>query len=151
MPREGHLNQLSRIVAFLKRKPKLTLYFDPAQAQVDEGMFNGNNPEQFKDHYRDTVEELPDRMPKPRGRMVKITCFVDASHATNKVNRKSHHTGHIIFINRVPITWYSKQQNTVETHTFTSEFIALKTCMERIVGIRFKLRMFGISLDGKSP
>ena len=100
-PREGHLEQLLRIVAFLKRKPKLTLYFDPAQANVDENMFNGSNKEQFKDHYRDAVEELPSRRPKPRGRMVKVTCFVDASHAANRVNRKSH-TGYIIFINRAP-------------------------------------------------
>ena len=146
-PREGHLNQLLRIVAFLKRKPKLTLYFDPAQAQLDENMFNGSDYTQFRDHYRDAVEELPDRRPKPRGRMVKVICFVDASHAANRVNRKSH-TGYVIFINRAPILWYSKRQNTVESSTFTSEFIALKTCMERIVGLRFKLRMFGIPIDG---
>ena len=35
-PREGHLEQLLRIVAFLKRKPKLTLYFDPKEAKLDE-------------------------------------------------------------------------------------------------------------------
>ena len=146
-PREGHLNQLLRILAFLKKKPKLTLYFDPAQAKLDENMFSGSDYTQFKDHYRDAVEELPDRRPKPRGRMVKITCFVDASHAANRVTRKSH-TGYIIFINRAPIIWYSKRQNTVESSTFTSEFIALKTCMEKIVGLRFKLRMFGIPIDG---
>ena len=146
-PREGHLNQLLRVVAFLKKKPKLTLYFDPAHAHVSESMFNGSDKEQFRDHYRDAVEELPSRRPKPRGRMVKVTCFVDASHAANRVNRKSH-TGYIIFINRAPIIWHSKKQNTVESSTFTSEFIALKACMERIIGIRFKLRMFGIPIDG---
>ena len=88
-------------------------------------------------------------MPRPRGRMVKITSFVDASNAANKVNRRSH-TGYVIFINRAPIIWYSKRQNTVESSTFTSEFIALNACMERIVGIRFKLRMFGIPIDGAS-
>ena len=88
--REGHLIQLLRIVAFLKRKPKLTLYFDPSQARIDEDMFNGSCREQFEEHYRDAVEELPDRMPRPRGRMVKIVAFVHASHAANRVNRKSH-------------------------------------------------------------
>ena len=145
--RKGHLIQLSRIVAFLKRKPKLTLYFDPNQARIDENMFNGSSHEQFKEHYRDAVEELPNRMPRPRGRMAKLVAFVDASHAANRVNRKSH-TGYIIFLNRAPIIWYSKRQNTVESSTFTSEFIALKTCMERIVGTRFKLRILGIPIDG---
>ena len=83
-PREGHLRQLLRIIAFLKRKPKLTLYFDPTRANIDEGMFEGSNKEQFMDHYRDANEELPDRMPKPRGRMVKVTCFVSASHTHSK-------------------------------------------------------------------
>ena len=136
-------------MAFLKRKPKLTLYFDPAQAQIDENMFNNNDCNHFKDHYRDEAEKLPGRRPRPRprGRAVKIIAFVDASHAANRVNKKSH-TGYIIFINRALIIWYSKYQNTVESSTSTSEFIALKTCMERFVGLRFKLRMFGIPIDG---
>ena len=125
----------------------MTLYFDPTRANIDERMFEGNNKEQFMDHYRDAIEELPDRMPKPRGRMVKVTSFVDAAHAANKVDRKSH-TGYMIFINRAPIIWHSKRQNTVGPSTLTSEFIALKACMERVIGIRFKLRMFGIPIDG---
>ena len=80
-----HLEQLLRIVAFLKRRAKLTLYFDPKEARLDENMFNGNDRIQFLDHYRDAKEELPDRVPKPRGKEVKLTCFVDASHAANKV------------------------------------------------------------------
>ena len=60
----------------------------------------------------------------------------------------SHSSINIIFINRAPIIWHSKRQNTVESSTFTSEFIAMKACMERIVGIRFKLQMFGIPIDG---
>ena len=60
-PREGHLEQLLRIVAFLKRKPKLTLYFDHKEARLDENMFNGSDRMQFLDHYRDAKEELPGR------------------------------------------------------------------------------------------
>ena len=66
-PREGHLEQLLRIVAFLKRNPKLTLYFDPTEARLDENKFNGSDRTQFLDHYRDAKEELPERAPKPRG------------------------------------------------------------------------------------
>ena len=44
--------------------------------------------------------------------------------------------------------WYSKRQNTVETSTFGSEFIALKIPTEMIEGLRYKLRMFGVPLDG---
>ena len=86
-------------------------------------------------------------MPKPCGHSVQINCFVDADHAGDVVSRRSH-TGIIIFVNRAPIIWYSKRQNTVETSTFGSEFIALRIAMELIEGLRYKLQMLGIPLDG---
>ncbi len=76
-----------------------------------------------------------------------MSCFVDADHAGNKVTRRSH-TGIIIFCNRAPILWYSKRQNTVETSTFGSEFIATRIAVELIEGLHYKLRMFGIPIDG---
>ena len=84
------------------------------------------------------------------GGSIKITAFVDASYAANKKTRRLH-TGFIIFINRAPILWYSKRQQTVETSTFSSEFIAMKTCIESIQHLRFKLRMFGIPLPKGEP
>ena len=146
-PRLGHLLQALHIVAYIKRKTKLTLYFDPSYPIIDENCFTGNSPSVFQDHYRNAKEELPLRMPIPRIRMVNTTAFVDASHAADKVTRRSH-TGFLIFANKAPIIWYSKKQNTVESSTFSSEFIAMKVCMEQIVSLRFKLRMFGILVDG---
>ena len=148
-PRQGHLEQLLHIVAFLKKKPELTLYFGLSQAVLDESIFSGSNIEQFQDHYRGAQEELRDRIPRPRGRAGKMVAFVDASHAANKVSRKSH-IWYIIFLNRAPIVWYRKRQNTVESSTFTSEFVAMKTCMEKIVALRFKLMIFGIPMDGET-
>lgn len=143
-PRQGHMEQLLHIFAYLKKKPKTTLYFDYALPNIDYGLFRTKR-EDFMEHYRDAKEEKPDRMPKPRGKSVLTTAFVDASHANNKKTRRSH-IGHIIFVNRAPILWYSKRTQTVETSTFSSEFIAMKTCIEAIVGFRYKLRMFGIPI-----
>ena len=47
-----------------------------------------------------------------------------------------------------PIIWYSKKQNTVETSIFSAEFVALKTVVDILDGIRYKLRMFGVPIDG---
>ena len=49
---------------------------------------------------------------------------------------------------RAPILWFSKRQNTVETSAFSSEMIAMKTCMEAIQALRYKLKMFGVPLMG---
>ena len=146
-PRRGHLEQAYHIFAYMKKKVKLTLYFDPSLPNIDLTMFKGDSAEIFKEQYRDAREEMPPKMPKPRGRQVSTTAFVDSSHAANKVTRKSH-TGYIIFVNRAPIIWYSKRQNSVESSAFSSEFVAAKTCVEHISAIRYKLRMFGVPLDG---
>ena len=70
-------------------------------------------------------------MPRPRGRSVVKSAFVDASHGENKVTRISH-SGYVMFINRAPVNWMSKRQQTVETSAFSSEFIALKQCIEDV-------------------
>ena len=44
--------------------------------------------------------------------------------------------------------WHSKRQNSVEVYTFGSEFIALKNAIELVMGLRFKLRIFGIPIKG---
>ena len=89
-PREGHLDQIYHIFAYLKQKPKLTLYFDPGLPNIDPSWSNGDAADAFKETYRDAKEELPPdhMMVEPRGRSVSTTAFVDASHAANKVTRR---------------------------------------------------------------
>jgi hypothetical protein len=78
---------------------------------------------------------------------VQINVFVDADHAGNCITRRSH-TVILIYLNSAPIIWYSKAQSTVETSTFGSEFVAMKTAVEMIDALRYKLRMFGIPIEG---
>ena len=86
-------------------------------------------------------------MPEPLGYPVHIYVFVDANHAGNLVTRRSH-TGILLFVQNSPIVWLSRRQNTVETSTFGSEFVALRTARDMIISMRYKLRMFGIPLAG---
>ena len=102
----------------------------------------------FVEHYHDAEEQMPHRMPVPRGKPVAATGFCDASFASNCVNRQSH-SGHLLFANCAPVKWCSKQQQMVETSAFLAEFIAMKNCIEDVEHLRFKLRMFGVPLiDG---
>ena len=54
----------------------------------------------------------------------------------------------MIFVNKVPIQWFSKRQASVETSTFGSEFCAMKIDVELVEALRYKLRMFGVPLGG---
>jgi hypothetical protein len=47
-----------------------------------------------------------------------------------------------------PIIWFSKRQNTVESSSFGSEFVAARIARDLIVSLRIKLRMFGCPIDG---
>ena len=101
----------------------------------------------MKYFYPDAEVAIPDNTPLPRGRSIQINAFVEAGHAGNKVKRSSH-TGFIIFMNMAPIFWYSKRQNSVKTSIYLSEMVALCIISEKIIDLRYKLRMFGIPIDG---
>ena len=51
--------------------------------------------------------------------------FVDSDHAGEKLTGRSRSV-FIIFLHMAPIYYCSKHQNTVETSTFGSEFMAMK-------------------------
>ena len=142
-PREGHLEAVYHIFAFLKRHQKLKIVFDPKDVRIDESCFAQVPVGEWREFYGEVAEELPVGMPEPLGRPVKITCFVDADHAGNLVTRRSH-SGMLIFAQNAPILWFSKRQNTVETSSFGSEFVAMRIAKEMIVALRYKLRMFGV-------
>ncbi len=144
LPREGHLQQVYHVFAFLKNKPKRTIAFDPQHPDIDESRFITYD---WHDFYRGAKEPIPGDAPEPRGNVVLTHCFVDADHAGNRVTRRSQ-SGILLFVNRAPVIWYSKRQNTVETSTFGSEFVAMNIAVELIEALRYKLRMFGVPIEG---
>ena len=77
-------------------------------------------------------------MPKPRSKLVTINALVDALYALDKRTRRSH-TWHMMFVNRYPFIFFSKQQSTVESSKFQSELISMKICTEHIIALKFKL------------
>jgi hypothetical protein len=144
LPRMGHLLAAYNVFAYLGTQSKKKLVFDDRRVDIDPECFIQSS---WNDFYPDPDPKLPPNMLPPRGTPVKVTCFVDADHAGDLRTRRSH-TGIIIFINNAPIAWYSKKQNTVETSTFGSEFVAMRIAIEQCEALRYKLMMFGIAMDG---
>ena len=144
LPRIRNLHAVYHIFGYSKQVPKRKLYFDPVLSLISEDHFHKFD---WEDFYRDSKEAIPDDMPKPRGKIMTTHCFVDANHAADKVTRCSQ-TGILIFYNRAPILWFSKRQKLVESSTFGSEFTALKNAVELFTALRYKLRMFGVPVDG---
>jgi Reverse transcriptase (RNA-dependent DNA polymerase) len=142
-PRLGHLEQALHIFAYLKRQSSCAMVFDPTEPVIDGSNFQQKDWSSF---YPDAKESIPPNIPEPRGAPVVTRCFVDADHAGCLATRRST-TGIIIYVNKAPIIWYSKRQNTVESSTFGSEYVALRQAIDLIEGLRYKLRMMGVELD----
>jgi hypothetical protein len=140
----GHMEQVLHIFAYLKCHEQSNLVFDPRPVDWAPSTFTSCDWSTF---YKDATEPIPPNAPPPRGQEVQINAFVDADHAGNRITRRSQ-TGILLYLNRAPIIWYSKAQNTVESSTFGSEFVALRICVELIEALRYKLRMFGVPIDG---
>jgi hypothetical protein len=142
-PREGHLEQMFHLFAYLKRYNRSSLVFDWTEPSLDETMFKECD---WKEYYPGATEAIPDNMPEPRGKPVSTTSFVDADHAGCRLTRRSH-SGVLIFVNRAPIIWFSKRQATVESSTFGSESIAMRQAIDLIEALRYKLRMMGVPVE----
>jgi hypothetical protein len=141
-PREGHLAAVMHIFAWMKCHSRSKVVLDPDYVTHEEV----EKPE-WTEFYQDAEELLPPDMPEPLGHPVQMTTFVDSDHAGDKVTRRSR-TGVLVFLNRAPIVWYSKKQNSIETSSFGSEFTAMKVGVEISEGLRYKLRMMGVPLVG---
>jgi len=151
-PRVNHLEAVYKIYHYMRKNMKYNvgrLGFDPTLQEIDDRLFDDQNKviDQWRDFYPEAIDPLPHGMPEALGKSVQIICYVDANHAGNLLNRRSH-SGILIYVNNTPVIWYSKRQNTVETSSFGSEFVTLRTATELVEALRYKLRCFGVRLDG---
>ena len=81
-------------------------------------------------------------MPEPLEMAVVTTSTMDTN-LSNCLATGISLTGCLHFVNITHVDWYSKNQATVETVSFGSEFVAAKTATEEIMDIRETLRYLG--------
>ena len=146
MPREGHLEQVFHIFSYLKKYHNTELVFDPSDPVVDKSKFEIKDWTSSEFGHIQGKEELPPRMPEPRGLGFIISALVDADHASDTVTRRSR-TGFLFYLNNSLVCWHSKKQLSCESSTFGAEFIAMKQLCEYLRGLRYKLRMMGIPCE----
>jgi hypothetical protein len=141
-PREGHLAAVFHLSAYLKSHDRSRLVLDSSYLpEIPVPIYD------WVDFYGEVEEAIPANLPTPRGYTVQTTEFVDSDHAGDVISRRSR-TGVLIYVNSAPVIWYTKKQGSIETSSFGSEFTAMKTGMELAIGLRYKLRMMGVPLDG---
>ena len=77
--REGHLDQLFHVFAYLKNHDRATMVFEDLYPTFGDVKFSECD---WTKLYPDACEPImPENMPVPRGKHVVMSCFVDADHA----------------------------------------------------------------------
>ncbi|CAJ1940987.1 unnamed protein product [Cylindrotheca closterium] len=145
LPRRGHLKSIFHMFAYLKAHHNATIVMDPSYPQIDHSVFKTCN---WSDMYPGATEPIPPNAPEPRGKSIDVILYVDSDLAGDNINRRSR-TGYMIYVNsRALVIAHSKKQARIETSVFGAEFCALTQGMDRMRGLRYKLRTMRIPMKG---
>ena len=124
-PREGHLERLKQIYAYVIRTKDYATRFRTTEPDYS------NLPDQNFDWvhtvYGPVQEIIQNDIPDPLGKTVTTTTTEDANLNHCLATGRSL-TGCLHFVNHTPIDSYSKRQAIVKTATYGSEFVASKNC-----------------------
>jgi hypothetical protein len=118
MPREGHLDAVYHLFAYLSLYHNTRVVFDPTYPDVDMRAFIKTD---WKPMCRDVKEAIPPNAPVTRGKSIELRIFVDSDHVGEHFTRRSR-TGFVIYLNMALIVWFSKRQPTVESSVFGADF-----------------------------
>ena len=139
-PRKGHLDRATRIVGCLLFLPDGAIRFrtgEPDFSSLKDQEYNWT-----RSVYSGACEQIPHDIPKPLGKHVQTTHYVDANLHHDLATGKAV-TAVLHFLSQTPIDAYTKRQSTVEKATYGSEFVAARTAVDQIIDIRTTLRYLG--------
>ena len=146
-PRKGHLDRAKRIVGYLLFLPDGAIRF--RTGEPDFSSLKDQEYDWTRSVYSGACEQIPHDIPKPLGKHVQTTHYVDANLRHDLATGKLV-TAVLHFLNQTPIDAYTKRQSTVETATYGSEFVAARTAVDQIIDIRTTLRYLGVPIRDKS-
>jgi hypothetical protein len=126
MPREGHLDAVYHLFAYMSLHHNERVVFDPTYPDIDMCAFIKTD---WKPMYGDVKEAIPPNAPVTRGKAINLRLFVDSDHIGEHFTRRSR-TGFVIYLNMAPIVWFSKRKPTVDSSVFGAEFVAIKNGIE---------------------
>jgi hypothetical protein len=146
-PREGHFDRLKHMCGYLKRYRSGGIRF---RTDIpDYGHLEETSVDWTYSVYGNVKEDIPTNMPEPKGKTVRLTCYVDANLMHDFITGRSA-TGILHLMNLTPVDWFTRRQDTVETATYGSEFVAARIATEQVMDIRTTLRMMGVPIEEKT-
>jgi hypothetical protein len=144
-PREAHLDRLRRVCGYLYKFKSGCL-----RVRTNKPDYSSLSTEEYewsRTCYRGAKEEIPHDIPTPKGKRVVLTSYVDANLLHCVVTGKAV-TASLHMVNQTVISWSSRKQETVETATYGSEFVAARKTIQQNIGLRLTLRYLGVPIEG---
>jgi hypothetical protein len=144
-PRVDHHKTIRRIYGYLRHTKDAAIRFRtevPDYSHLEEDPYDWG-----QSVYHGVQEDIPDDLPVPKGKAVRVTTYVDANLLHCRATGRSA-TGILHIINSTIVDWFSKKQATVESATYGSEFMAARQAIQQIIDLRLTLRYMGVPLDG---
>ena len=146
IPREGHLEHLFGVFAYLSNFPDRRIPVDARPMDESIGRKMKGARESMLKMYPDAFEEIDDSHPEPRGEDLETSIWFDANNAHDQLSRRSI-SGIIAFLGRTMIKGYSRRQTSIASSTYTSELHAGRTASEEAMSLRYLLRSLGIRIS----
>ena len=100
-PREGQLQQLFRMLAYLKRNHNSNMVFDPSDPVIYESHLDRKDWTASEFGFS-LDEKMPTNMTQPRGMDFIMRAYVDADQNGDSITRRSC-TGFLVYLNFAPM------------------------------------------------
>ena len=146
-PKIGHLERMKRLYRYLVKTKHFAIRY--RTKEPDYSHLPKQEYEWTRTVYGDVKEKSQKDVPRPLGKMVISTTFLDANLLHDIVTGKSV-TAVLHFVNPSPTDWVLKRQATVETAAYGSEFVAAKTGTEQIMDLSNTLRYLHVPIMTKT-
>ena len=130
-PRIGHFQQVKCIFGYLANLPHGAIRY--RIHQLDYSDLPHKEYDWARTVYTGAREELPHCLPKPLGKQVTSTDYVDANLHHNLITGKA--------------VTAIKRQSTVETATFVSEFATARNTDDQIIDLHLILMYLGVHIN----
>ena len=144
-PRQGHLDRVKRICGYLYKFKSGCI-----RVRTEEPDFSGLPVHEYdwaRSVYGEVKEEVPRDAPEPKGKRVVLSSYKDAN-LNHDLTTGRAMSGIFHIINQTPIIWFAKKQETVETATYGSEFVAARKAVQQSMALRLTLRYLGVPIHG---
>jgi hypothetical protein len=146
-PREGHLQRLKHIYGYLRKRKDGAIRIRtgiPDLSHLPDVQYDW-----MYSVYGNVEEQVPHDIPEPLGKTVVSLTYEDANLYHDMITGRAV-TGILHLLNGTPVDWFSKRQDTVETATYGSEFVAARIATEQIIDLRTTLRYLGVPVQGRA-